>query len=174
MRRRLAMPALVFAAAVAAGSATFGQQGAPMFGGFLSDSSDPISIDADRLEWSQQSGQDVLVYSGDVVAERGEMSISAGRLAVFLPAESGAGRTFDRIEASGNVSIQAGEQTASAQLAIMDMVAQTVVMTGDVALFDGANEMAGDSLTIDLATGGWQLGTGAERVRTVVNPNNDQ
>lgn len=151
-------------------AAAHAQQGAPMFGGFLSDSSEAISIDASSLSWRQQGGRDILEYTGGVVATRGAMRIEASRLTVFLPAE-GSDRTFDRIEASGNVVVEAGRQTASSQLAVMDMVGQTVVMTGDVAVFDGTNELSGDRLTINLATGGWQLGTGADRVRTVITPN---
>lgn len=142
-----------------------------MFDGFLAESADPISIDADQLQWSQREGRDVLEYSGSVVASRGEMVIRASRILVILPTGGDGGRTFDRIEASGNVVLEAGPQTASADSAIMDMVAQSVVMTGDVSLFDGTNEMAGNRLTIDLQTGNWQLGTGGERVRTIVNPN---
>lgn len=142
-----------------------------MFGEFIAESSDPISINADMLEWAQRGDRDVLEYSGNVIATRGDMIIRASRLTVFLPAGGAAADvTFDRIEASGNVSIVAGPQTVAAQLAVMDMLAQTVVMTGNVTLDDGANQMSGDRLTVDLATGGWQLGTGADRVRTIVNP----
>ncbi len=170
MRRLIAIAAVL---ACGLAGAALAQQGAPMFGGFLSQSADPISIDADSLSWTQQDGRDVLQYTGGVVATRGAMRIEAARLTVFLPAE-GSDRTFDRIEASGNVRVDAGSQTAAAELAVMDMVAQTVVMTGTVSIFDGANEMAGNRLTIDLATGNWQLGTGGDRVRTVVNPNQGQ
>lgn len=173
MRRRIRL-LIALSALFAGGAIALAQQGAPMFGGFLSQSGDPISIDADQLQWSQQSGRDVLEYTGNVVASRGNMRISASRLAVFLPAESGADRTFDRIEASGNVTMVAGAQNVSADVAIMDMVAQTVTMTGNVELFDGTNEMGGNSLTIDLTTGNWQLGTGSERVRTVINPDADR
>ena len=166
----------LFCAATAlmlSGAIAFSQQGAPMFGGFLANSADPISIDADELQWSQQSGRDVLEYTGGVIASRGDMRISAARLAVFLPNELGADRTFDRIEASGNVTMRAGDQNVSADVAIMDMVGQTVTMSGSVELNDGTNEMGGDRLTIDLTTGNWQL-SGTDRVRTIINPDNDQ
>jgi lipopolysaccharide export system protein LptA len=147
------------------------QGGTAMFGGFLEQSSDPISIDADLLEWSQRDGRDVIEYSGNVVATRGNMTIRAARLTVFLPvAGASNGTTFDRIEAAGNVSISAGPQNATAESAVMDMVAQTVVMSGNVALNDGVNQMAGQRLTVDLANGNWQIDAGNDRVRTILNP----
>ena len=86
-----------------------------MFGEFIAESSDPISINADMLEWAQRGDRDVLEYSGNVIATRGDMIIRASRLTVFLPAGGAAADvTFDRIEASGNVSIVAGPQTVAA------------------------------------------------------------
>lgn len=171
MSRRLAALAIAFALALGAAPLAFGQAGTAMFGGFAAQSNDPISIDADLLEWSQRDGRDIIEYSGNVVATRGDMTIRAARLTVFLPAAGAAGGgTFDRIEATGNVTIAAGRQNASAQSAVMDMVAQTVVMTGEVRLNDGVNQMSGQRLTVNLANGNWQIDAGDDRVRTIINP----
>ena len=159
--------------ALCAATAAFAQ-GNAMFGGFAAQSNDPISIDAEELQWTQQGDRQVLEYSGNVVATRGTMTIRAATLAVFLPVDGAAqGGTFDRIEASGNVSIVAGDQNASAQSAVMDMVNRNVVMSGNVTLNDGVNQMSGQRLTINLDTGNWQLEGGGgddNRVRTIVNP----
>ena len=170
--RRAALVAMTVLLAVTPSGIAWGQ-GAPMFGGFLTQSQDPISVDADSLQWLIVDGREVLEYRGDVVAVRGDMTIRAAQLNVYLPAaDAEGGGAFDRIEASGNVSVVAGNQRATAETAMMDMVAQTVVMTGNVALSDGANQMSGERLTVDLATGGWRLEAGSPngRVRTVVNP----
>ncbi len=164
--------ALAFGLAVVFGAMpfAFGQAGTAMFGGFAAQSNDPISIDADLLEWSQRDGRDIIEYSGNVIATRGDMTIRASRLTVFLPAEGATGGgTFDRIEATGNVSIAAADQNASAQSAVMDMVAQTVVMTGNVQLNDGVNQMSGQRLTVNLDNGNWQIDAGDDRVRTIIN-----
>jgi lipopolysaccharide export system protein LptA len=139
-----------------------------MFGGFLAQSNDPIEISADALQWTERNGVDVFEYTGDVIARRGGMVIRAAILTAF---QSQGGMTFDRIEASGNVSVVSGTQSATATSAVMDMVAQTIVMTGNVSLSDGPNHMSGYRFTVNLATGGWQLETtGQERVQTVINP----
>jgi lipopolysaccharide export system protein LptA len=138
-----------------------------MFGGFLAQSNEAIEIVADTLQWTERDGRDVFEYTGNVVARRGDMVIRAASL-VAIQSE---GITFDRIEATGNVSITAGAQAATANAAIMDMVGRTIVMTGNVSISDGANRMSGARFTVDLATGGWRLETaGNERVQTVINP----
>lgn len=147
-------------------SAAFGQA-TPMFGGFLAQTADPIEITADALQWTQRDGRDVYEYTGNVVAHRGEMTIRAASLVAI----QSAGMTFDRIEANGAVTITTGAQSATANSAVMDMVAQTIVMTGNVQLTDGENRMSGQRFTVDLATGGWRIETnGGERVQTVINP----
>ena len=143
-----------------------------MFGGFLGQSDAPISIDADSLQWIVVDGRDVLEYQGGVVAVRGDMTIRSDRLTVYLPlpdaADAGA---FDRLEAAGTVTVIAGGQRVNAQSAIMDMLAQTIVMDGNVVLNNGGTQMAGDHLAVDLATGDWRLDatTPEGRVRTTVN-----
>ena len=153
---------------------TVWSQGAPMFGGFLDQSEDPISIDANSLQWIVVDGRDVLEYRGSVVAIRGDMTIRADQLTVYLPAPDAAeGRAFDRLEAMGAVTLVAGGRRVNAASAIMDMVARTVVMDGNVALNDGGTQMAGDHLAVDLTTGDWRLDatTPEGRVRTTVNTN---
>ena len=157
--------------ALLAATVTAAPQGAPMFGGFLAQSNEPIRIDASSLERTLRDGREVLEYSGNVVARRGDMVIRASVLTVLLPAPGGPGGAFERITATGNVSVISGAQNATANNAVMDMVRRTIIMTGDVSLADGTNQMSGQTLTIDLATGGWLLETGAnQRVVTVINP----
>jgi lipopolysaccharide export system protein LptA len=171
MKRRLRLVATV--AILAAAMTTSWGQGAPMFGGFLDQSDDPISIDANSLQWLVADGRDVLEYRGSVVAVRGNMTIEADLLIVYLPLpDADNAGAFDRLEASGAVTILAGSQRVTSQSAIIDMVAQTVTMDGNVALNDGGTQMAGDHLAVDLTTGDWRLdaATPAGRVRTTVNP----
>jgi len=147
-------------------SAAFAQP-TPMFGGFLAQTADPIEITADTLQLTERDGRDVFEYTGNVVARRCEITIRAASLIAI----QSAGMTFDRIEATGDVTVNAGAQSATANNAIIDMVGHTIVMTGNVSLTDGGNRMSGQRFTVDLATGGWRLETtGTERVQTVINP----
>jgi lipopolysaccharide export system protein LptA len=170
------LPAALAGLALLGSAAAAHAQGAPMFGGFLGNTNDTIEVTADALEWTQRNGAQLLVYTGGadgrVSARRGGMEIRAATLTLHLPPSGAANRgAFDRIEASGNVLITAGNQSATANAAVMDMVAQTVVMTGNVSVRDGQSQMSGQRLTINLASGGWRLDTtGNERVITVINP----
>jgi lipopolysaccharide export system protein LptA len=157
---------------LAAAPVALAQAAAPMFGAFTANTNDPIAIEAQALIQTDRDGQRILEYSGAVVATRGDMVIRADALTVYLPAEGGAdGVAFQRIEASGNVTIVAGQQTAAAQRAVVDMVAQTVVMTGAVTVQDGPNRLAGQTLTVNLATNDWRLEDGGnQRVQTVITP----
>lgn len=170
MMRRPAL-SLALAALLLSGTVAVAQM-APMFGDFTADTGEPIGIEAQTLSQTERDGQRILEYSGAVVATRGDMVIRADMLTVFIPAEGGANAfAFERIEAVGNVSILAGQQTASADRAVLDMVGQTVVMTGNVAIQDGPNRLAGQSLTVNLATGDWRLEDGGnQRVQTVITP----
>lgn len=163
--------AIAFAALLVGTPAALAQAAAPMFGAFTANTDDPIAIEAATLNQTDRDGQRILEYSGGVVATRGDMVIRADALTVFLPADGAEGVAFQRIEASGNVTISAGQQRAAAERAVVDMAAQTVVMTGNVNVEDGPNRLAGQTLTVNLATGDWRLEDGGnQRVQTVITP----
>lgn len=154
---------LLTAAILAASPAVAWAQGAPMFDGFLDDNSEEISINGDLLEWVERDGRDVIVYTGNVVAIRGDMQIRASVLAVYLPVGESE-ETFDRMEITGGVTIRAGDQEVSADQATMDMVAETMVMTGNVRVDTGNLQVDGDRFTVNLATGDWIINTARTRV----------
>lgn len=73
----------------------------------------------------------------------------ASQLEGSLP---GAG-SFTRIEASGKVYVNSGEQTATGDDAVVDMVGKLVTLTGNVVLSQGPNVITGNKLTWDMTTG---------------------
>jgi lipopolysaccharide export system protein LptA len=64
----------------------------------------------------------------------------------------GAG-SFTRIEASGKVYVNSGEQTATGDTAVVDMVGKMVTLSGNVVLSQGPNVITGNKLTWDMTTG---------------------
>lgn len=64
----------------------------------------------------------------------------------------GAG-SFTRIEASGKVYVNSGEQTATGDTAVVDMVGKLVTLSGNVVLSQGPNVITGNKLTWDMTTG---------------------
>lgn len=168
MRPLRLLTALALFAALGAGAVL--AQNTPMFGGVLAGTDDPLDIRSQALERTTEGGGQVLLFTGSVVAQRGDMEIRADTLRVTVP--EGAANRFDRIEATGNVTILSGAQRATANRAVMDMTRQTITMTGNVQLSDGANQMNGETLTVELATGAWRLDApaGEGRVQTVITP----
>ncbi|MGV8840942.1 MAG: LptA/OstA family protein [Bauldia sp.] len=167
MRRSVGRAALALVLALGAGAA-LPQGGTPMFDGILADTNDPLDIRSAVLERTTVDGMQVFVFSGSVVAVRGEMRIDADTLRITVPRGT---NEFDRLEATGNVTISAGPQRASAQRAVMDNTRQLITMTGNVRLSDGANEMTGEVFTVELATGVWRLeAPNTGRVQTVITP----
>ena len=73
----------------------------------------------------------------------------ASQLEGSLP---GAG-SFTRIEASGKVYVNSGQQTATGDNAVVDMVGKLVTLSGNVVLSQGPNVITGDKLTWDMTTG---------------------
>ncbi|WP_304614203.1 LptA/OstA family protein, partial [Paracoccus sp. (in: a-proteobacteria)] len=60
-----------------------------------------------------------------------------------------------------------GEDAAEAAEAVYDVAAGSVLLTGDVLLTQGSNVLAGERMTVDLATGAAQV---QGRVRSVLQP----
>jgi len=168
MRRPVAriLPTLGF---LLGATAALPQGTTPMFGGVLDDTNEPLDIRSLVLERTTADGAQVFLFTGSVVAIRGDMEIRADSLRIIVP--EGRQNSFQRLEANGNVVVISGTQRATASRAVMDMAQQTITMTGNVQLSDGANQMNGETFTVDLETGMWRLeAPNTGRVQTVITP----
>jgi lipopolysaccharide export system protein LptA len=82
----------------------------------------------------------------------------------------GAG-SFTRIEASGKVYVNSGQQTATGDNAVVDMVGKLVTLTGNVVLSQGPNVITGNKLTWDMTTGRARVDqTPGARIRGIFTP----
>ncbi len=160
----------IFAAAPAAAQQT------TLFRGFDLDSRDPIQVEADALEVNDNAETKIRVsrFSGSVVVTRGNTLIKAAELNIFSPVAAGDAaealnnEAFDRIEASGDISISAGDQTATGDAMVLDMLTRIATITGDVILTDGANVLSGNRLAINLDTGQANMQNTGGRVRVLI------
>lgn len=142
--------------------AAWGQDTVKSFGGFSGDSNAPIDIKADMLE--VQDANKIAIFSGNVVAVQGKMTIRSKRLKVKYTGEragaAGAagekksgGSQIISISAEGKVLIETGDdQTTTSDQAFFDVIKQTVTISGNVVLSQGENVIKGDQLVIDLKT----------------------
>ena len=121
------------------------------------DSNAPVNFTADRIE--VQDRTDRVVVSGNVQVTQAGMTLNAARMTVAYrngPGSSGPGGggvEIDRIDASGNVVVTKGNETARGNVAIYDLNRRLITMLGNVTLTQGANRLSGGRLVIDLTTG---------------------
>lgn len=123
----------------------------------------PVNFSADRIEVQDRS--DRVVLSGNVEVNQAGLNLNAARMTVAYkndpnaktanPAGGSATSnvTVDRIDASGNVVVVKGNETARGNVAIYDLNRRLITMLGNVELNQGSNRLTGGRLVIDLTSG---------------------
>lgn len=128
------------------------------------DSSASVEVAADNLEVDQATGRAVL--TGNVVIAQGDLRLSATRVTVDYATTNG-DRSIERLNASGDVLIVAGDDAAEGQEAVYTLGSSDILLTGNVVVTQGGNTLAGDRLTVNLNSG---AGVVTGRVRTTLQP----
>lgn len=113
------------------------------------DSNAPVNFTADRIE--VQDRADRAVFSGNVIATQGDLTLTAPRLTVAY--SSGGGIQIERIDATGGVTVRSPSETAMGQYAIYDLNSRLITLLGGVTLNRGPSNVKGGRLVIDLNTG---------------------
>jgi len=134
---------------------------AQSFGGAfegMSNSKEPIQIEADRLEVIDPQG--VAMFEGNVNVVQGTTILKTSRLKVSYARQgenTGAGGNVRKIEASGKVAVRSGDQAATADSAVVNMQSKTALLSGNVTVSQGSNIVTGCKLSIDLANNSAKL-----------------
>ena len=144
-----------------------------IFGDFRPGSTQPIDVEADSLEVNEGKDQRVQTFKGNVAVHRGDTVLKAAVITIFSPPgdpKAGAD-AFNRIEATGRVSVSSSGQTATSESATFDSKSQTAVLSGGVVLTQGTNVLTGERLSVDLNSGVARIEQGAGgRIRGVFSP----
>jgi lipopolysaccharide export system protein LptA len=112
----------------------------------------PIEITADSLVVRQQDN--LAVFSGNVNAVQGALTLRADELQVLYGGEGGAGsQSIRRIDAVGNVVVVSEEQTASGDRGSYDPAGELITLEGNVVLTQAGNVIRAGRLDYALATG---------------------
>ena len=106
----------------------------------------PVDVEADRIE--VQDRADRAIFSGNVIARQGNMTMNAARLTVAYTDTRGV--DVQRLEASGGVTLRTPSETARSSFALYDVNRRIVTMTGGVQLTQGQNRVQGGRLVLDL------------------------
>jgi lipopolysaccharide export system protein LptA len=140
--------------------------------GFSQNRDKPVKITASELEVHDKDK--MAVFSGGVHLVQGDTDMRSTTLIVYYddqapppspPPKSGKGgnasaqitpqqnQQIRKVEAKGNVIVKQKDQTATGDLGVFDMRANTVTMTGNVVITRGPNVLKGDILTVNMTSG---------------------
>lgn len=129
----------------------------------------PIEITANQLTVDRETGN--AVFTGDVYAVRGVLTLNADELQVIYDEETDDDDGIKEIIATGNVILVNGPDIAEAERAVYVPSADTVTMTGNVLLTQQRTVISGNMLVANLVTGQGQM-TG--QVRTTFSSRNSE
>ena len=124
------------------------------------DSNAPVDVSADRIE--VQDRADRAMFSGNVHATQGELSLDAARLTVAY--SSGNGIQIQRLDAAGGVTVTSPSERAHGDFGIYDLDRKLITLVGDVRLDRDQSHIMGSRLVIDLTTGRAVIDGGAPGV----------
>ena len=159
---------LCLAAGLLAAAPALGAAGAANQSPFLpgANSKEPISIDADKLVYSDKEQK--AVYTGNVVAIQGDTKLTCSVMTILMlktdaqsakpggggdPAPGTGSSQMRRMDAVGPVTVVSKTQVATGDNGSYDKEQNKVWLIGHVTLSDGGNITKGDRLTYDLTTG---------------------
>lgn len=125
-------------------------------------STEPVDVRADRTEF--RSKENLVLFSGQVVAVRANMTINSDEMTVKLNPDT---REVTEVTALGNVSVRRDDVLATGKRAVYLVVADTVTLTGEPKIWRGADAVLGDEVVIHLAEERLEVKGGA---RVILNP----
>ena len=127
-----------------------------------------VQVTADRMVSDSRSDQ--VVFTGNVEARRGGLYVKADRLEIT---QDRATKKMAQMVAIGNVFIQRGEQSATAERATFLETEQKAVLTGNPHAVEGSTEVWGDEMVFFLTEGNMIVTGGTQRVRVQLIPTSE-
>lgn len=138
----LALALLFGAQAATAQGTTVGLNGAAY------DSSQPVEVTSDNLTVDQNSS--TAMFEGNARVTQGALRLSADTIRIEYEAD-GAG--VSKVAAEGDVTYSNGTETARADSALYLVGDAEITLSGGVLLLQGENTISGDRLILDLMAG---------------------
>jgi lipopolysaccharide export system protein LptA len=117
----------------------------------------PIDVAADSFDVASRDGR--ASYSGNVVVRQDRLTMRAARVSVAFT--TGGGVDINRVEATGGVTVNADDLSASGTIALYDLDRRLITMIGNVQLTQAGNRMSGNRLVINVGSGTANLSGGA-------------
>ena len=114
-------------------------------GGSPSKDNEPIRVSSDLME--SESGTGLVIFKGNVVVTRGELTIKSDELRIVNYQSSGA---MEKMIATGNVRLQDKNRAAYAEKAIYYNKEEKVELLGNPRVEDGDNIITGEVMVLFL------------------------
>jgi len=108
-------------------------------------SDQPLRITSQQLEADNKN--QLIIFTGNVVAKQGEMTIYADRAQVNYEKKE-EGNEVREIVATGNVKIQQAEQVATGQKAVFVNSEQKIILTGQPKVWQGKDMVSGEKIIV--------------------------
>ncbi|MEX0815027.1 MAG: LptA/OstA family protein [Dongiaceae bacterium] len=124
----------------------------------------------DSLEyWDKQR---MVVARGNAVATRNDDELRADVLTGYFRSDAAGDPMLFRIEATGNVRVLSGGDTARGDTAAYDLETEIATLAGSVKITSGDNQLNGEFAEVNLKTGVSRIlgGPGAGPVRGLILP----
>ncbi len=109
----------------------------------------PVNYAADHIELLDKENR--VLLSGNVDITQDDLRMRAARGTVAY--NNNGGVKIQRLDASGDVTVTRGEQTARGDVATYDFNRRIITMVGNVVLHRGGDSLNGARMVIDLNTG---------------------
>ncbi|MDT8271595.1 MAG: LptA/OstA family protein [Desulfomonilia bacterium] len=106
-----------------------------------------IEIESDRLEVNTLTGE--AVFEGNVRAKKDAITLSSSLLRVRYNPETS---TLSSLVATGEVSIAWEDKEASCTEVTYDLESATMVLSGDVLITRGPEQISGQKVIVDMAS----------------------
>ena len=131
------------------------------FGSLVSDQTEPIEFTSDRLIFNQEGNLAELFDGVKII--RGKTILSAE----YVKATYSKANKLEKIFAERNVKLKSDQDIARADTAIYSLIENSISLTGNAQLSQGANNIMADQILINTETGLTQL---LGSVKTVISP----
>ena len=112
----------------------------------------PVDVTSERIE--VQDRADRAVFSGNVHATQGDLTLDTERLTIaYSPGQGASGIKINRLDAAGGVVVHSPSETAKGDFGVYDLDRELITLIGDVQLTRENNRVNGSRLVIDLSSG---------------------
>ncbi len=130
----------------------------------------PVEVTASKLEALQQQRQ--AIFSGEVVAKQGDITLYSDKLIVFLLPDQD---QVERMEATGKVRVIQLDRTATADRAVYHQQQGTLLLYGNAKVHQGQNEISGEEIIVYLQEDRSVVKSGdTGRVKAILFPKQEQ